>query len=157
MRSRVGAAAIAVMLSGCAALVEPEPRILRACSGSAPNTGDCDIALTVAPSGDPAVVCTVDVAPGLQVVRFQIPPGQQRKIQWSLNTTDFRFRHQGIKFKDADAPFTPGSSNPAGSVYTVINKGKKHAGGPEDYAYGIQLERVSDGRPCGFDPLIRNE
>jgi hypothetical protein len=156
MKTRVGIAAIVALLGGCAAA--PEPRILRGCSGSSPNTEDCDIALAVTPSTDPAVVCKVAVASGLDVVPFQIPQGQQKKIQWTLNTTAYRFRQNGIEFKDPDAPFTSGSSNPAGSVYSVNNKGKKNPGGPaEDYAYGIHLERVSDKMLCGFDPLIRNQ
>jgi hypothetical protein len=158
MKTWVGIAALAALLGGCAGMDTAEFRPLAACSGSSPNTDDCDIALTVTPSTDPAVVCTVAVATGLSVVPFRIPHGQSKKIQWMLNTTAFRFRHKGIEFKDPDAPFTSGSSNPAGSVYKVNNNGKKNPGGPaEDYAYGIHLERVSDKMLCGFDPLIRNQ
>ena len=167
IRTHILYATAALTLIACTHVAQTEQQAMPGarCNTNAPNADPCDITLTVTASNDPANVCKVALASGQDTVSFKVRPGESPKIQWVISSpSDFRFRKgsgiEGIEFKDPAAPFTNGTSNPSGTVYSLNNKGKKNQnpGSPaEDYYYGIHLERKADGMRCGLDPLIRNQ
>ena len=154
-----GPALLTVWLAGCAAPMgfEPPGRAASACNLSRPNTADCEIAVDVQPSTDPAKVCTVT---GPESVVFEGVTGSSPKwIFWRLDPAKgFVFRNHGIEFKDPRARFSDGKVIEEGAVYRVKNLGKANiSDSAQSWYYGIHLEQANDGMRCGFDPLIRNQ
>jgi hypothetical protein len=158
-----GPALLFVLLTGCGALRPldvPPDKAAGACNLSRPNTADCEIAIDVQPSTDPAKVCTIS-APD-KVVFDGVTGSNPKWIFWRLDPSKgFIFRdHVGIEFKDPRARFSDGKvvEQQEGAVYRVRNLGKANTSDPaQSWYYGIHLERANDGMRCGFDPLIRNE
>jgi hypothetical protein len=154
-------ALLVMWLAGCAAPMgfeQPPDRAARACNLSQPNTADCEIAVDVQPSADPAKVCTVTVP--ASVVFEGITGANPKWIFWRLDlASGFVFRnHVGIEFKDPRARFSDGKVIENGAVYRVMNLGKANVSDPaQSWYYGIHLERANDGMRCGFDPLIKNQ
>ena len=118
------------------------------------NKDDCSITVTVS---DSARGCVLTMEPGQETIAF--PRGVQRKIiYWLLDdqTSDGRmiFKQDGIAFKsDASDAFDWKLRFDSGKGFRWRNLNPK----PNDYEYGVHVQRLASAVACDLDPKIRNE